>query len=87
LLEESLDVIKREIENADCPQGFQVLHSTGGGTGSGLGSLLISKVREEYSDRIISTCSVFPSQAHSDVVVEPYNCCLTIHQVPSNYSK
>ena len=27
-------------------QGFQLLHSLGGGTGAGLGSLLISKLRE-----------------------------------------
>ena len=28
--------------------GFQVCHSLGGGTGSGMGTLLISKIREEY---------------------------------------
>jgi tubulin beta len=27
-------------------------HSLGGGTGSGLGTLLISKLQEDYSDRI-----------------------------------
>ena len=30
------------------PAGFQVCHSLGGGTGSGMGTLLISKIREEY---------------------------------------
>jgi tubulin beta len=43
------------------PPGFQLTHSLGGGTGSGLGTLLISKVREEYPDRIISCYSVIPS--------------------------
>ena len=33
----------------------------GGGTGSGMGTLLISKIREEYPDRIMETFSVFPS--------------------------
>ena len=33
-------------------QGFQLCHSLGGGTGAGMGTLLISKVREEYPDRI-----------------------------------
>jgi hypothetical protein len=28
-------------------------HSVGGGTGSGLGSLIMSKIRESYSNRII----------------------------------
>jgi hypothetical protein len=35
----------------DCLQGFQITHSLGGGTGAGMGTLLISKVREEYPDR------------------------------------
>ena len=36
-------------------------HSLGGGTGSGMGTLLISKIREEYADRIMTTFSVVPS--------------------------
>lgn len=42
-------------------QGFQLTHSLGGGTGSGMGTLLISKIREEYPDRIMNTYSVVPS--------------------------
>ena len=42
-------------------QGFQLTHSLGGGTGSGMGTLLISKIREEYPDRIMNTFSVVPS--------------------------
>jgi tubulin beta len=41
--------------------GFQVCHSLGGGTGSGMGTLLISKIREEYPDRMMMTFSVVPS--------------------------
>jgi tubulin beta len=36
-------------------------HSLGGGTGSGMGTLLISKIREEYPDRMMCTFSVVPS--------------------------
>jgi tubulin beta len=39
-----LDLIRNEAERADCLQGFQLIHSLGGGTGSGLGCLLTSKV-------------------------------------------
>lgn len=42
-------------------QGFQLTHSLGGGTGSGMGTLMISKIREEYPDRIMNTFSVVPS--------------------------
>lgn len=50
-----------QAEDCDCLQGFQLAHSLGGGTGSGMGTLLISKIREEYPDRIMSSFSVFPS--------------------------
>lgn len=56
-----LDVVRKEAESCDCLQGFQLTHSLGGGTGSGMGTLLISKIREEYPDRIMNTFSVVPS--------------------------
>ncbi|KAM7272913.1 hypothetical protein ACFE04_027577 [Oxalis oulophora] len=64
--------------------GFQVCHSLGGGTGSGMGTLLISKIRKEYPDRMTLTLSVFPSPKVSDTVVEPYNATLSIHQLVEN---
>ena len=39
--------------------GFQVCHSLGGGTGSGMGTLLISKIREEYPNRMMPTFLCF----------------------------
>jgi len=73
-----------ESEGCDCLQGFQLCHSLGGGTGSGMGTLLISKVREEYPDRIMETFSVIPSPKVSDTVVEPYNAVLSFHQLVEN---
>lgn len=64
--------------------GFQICHSLGGGTGSGMGTLLISKIREEYPDRMMLTFSVFPSPKVSDTVVEPYNATLSVHQLVEN---
>ncbi|MBZ3876328.1 Tubulin beta-4 chain [Sciurus carolinensis] len=86
LVDSVLDVVRKECENCDCLQGFQLTHSLGGGTGSGMGTLLISKVREEYPDRIMNTFSVVPSPKVSDTVVEPYNATLSIHQlwIPNN---
>merc|ERR1711933_552541 len=84
LIDSVLDVVRKEAEGCDCLQGFQMCHSLGGGTGSGMGTLLISKVREEYPDRIMATYSVFPSPKVSDVVVEPYNSMLSIHQLIEN---
>lgn len=46
LLDQVLDAVRREAEDCDCLQGFQMAHSLGGGTGSGLGTLLLSKLRD-----------------------------------------
>ncbi|KAI8916727.1 tubulin beta-2A chain [Powellomyces hirtus] len=84
LVESVLDVVRKEAENSDSLQGFQVFHSLGGGTGSGMGSLLVSKIREEFPDRMLATFSVMPSPKVSDTVVEPYNATLAIHQLVEN---
>ncbi|CAE7239165.1 BTU1 [Symbiodinium sp. CCMP2592] len=84
LIDSVLDVVRKEAEGCDCLQGFQLCHSLGGGTGAGMGTLLISKVREEYPDRIMETFSVIPSPKVSDTVVEPYNAVLSFHQLVEN---
>ena len=63
---------------------FTIQYFIGGGTGSGMGTLLISKIREEYPDRIMNTYSVVPSPKVSDTVVEPYNATLSVHQFVEN---
>lgn len=84
MVEQVLEVVRKEAENCDCLQGFQLTHSLGGGTGSGLGTLLISKIREQYPDRMMCTFSVVPSPKVSDTVVEPYNATLSFHQLVEN---
>ena len=69
LVDSVLDVVRKEAESCDCLQGFQLTHSLGGGTGSGMGTLLISKIREEYPDRIMNTYSVVPSPKVSFISV------------------
>ena len=82
LVDQVLDVVRREAEGCDCLQGFQITHSLGGGTGAGMGTLLLSKIREEYPDRMMATFSVVPSPKVSDTVVEPYNATLSVHVIP-----
>ncbi|KAK4089171.1 hypothetical protein Purlil1_6604 [Purpureocillium lilacinum] len=84
LVDNVLDVVRREAEGCDCLQGFQITHSLGGGTGAGMGTLLISKIREEFPDRMMATFSVVPSPKVSDTVVEPYNATLSVHQLVEN---
>lgn len=84
LVEQVMDIVRREAESCDVLQGFQVTHSLGGGTGSGLGTLVLSEIREEFPDRIMCAYSVLPSPKVSETVVEPYNCTLSIHQLVEN---
>merc|ERR1712062_593383 len=53
LIDEAVDIIRRETEGCDCPQGFQLTQSIGGGTGSGMGTLLLLKIHQllENSDQ------------------------------------
>lgn len=84
IVEEVLERIRKEAEIADCMQGFQLTHSLGGGTGSGFGSILLNKLSEEFSSKLIFNFSVLPGSsssegAPSDVVVEPYNTMLSLN--------
>jgi tubulin beta len=84
LVDSVLDVVRKEAEGCECLQGFQITHSLGGGTGAGMGTLLLSKIREEFPDRMLSTFSVVPSPKVSDAVAEPYNATLSVHQLVEN---
>ncbi|EKM78035.1 hypothetical protein AGABI1DRAFT_60995 [Agaricus bisporus var. burnettii JB137-S8] len=84
LVDSVLDVVRRQTEACETLQGFQIVHSLGGGTGAGLGCLLLSKLREEYPDRMLATFSILPSPKVSETVVEPYNSLLAVNQLIDN---
>merc|ERR1712193_264799 len=82
--EKVMEKIRIQQEKADAVQAFTLYHSIGGGTGSGMGTLLLLKLRDAYPDRILATFSVYPSPKVSDTVVEPYNAVLSSHQLLEN---
>ena len=63
LIDSVLDVVRKEAESSDCLQGFQVAHSLGGGTGSGMGTLLISKSEPQRRMVAINLHGIFPCEA------------------------
>jgi len=67
-----MDSIRQEVERTDCFQGFQISHGLAGGTGCGLGCLIMGKLAEEYCTKIQQTFSVYPSRVCANVI-EPYN--------------
>lgn len=62
-------------------QGFMVMHSIAGGTGSGLGSFVLERLNDRFPKKLIQTYSVFPNTAEPDVVVQPYNSLLTLKRL------
>lgn len=81
--EELLSIIDREADKCDNIGNFQLIHSVAGGTGSGVGSLLLELLSDRYgSKKLINTFLVFPSnEKTSDVVVQPYNTMLTMKRL------
>jgi len=62
-----------------CDIRFLVNHSVGGGTGSGLGCLILERIAVDYRKKSKIGFEVYPSPTHSTCVVEPYNALLTTH--------
>merc|ERR1712134_55091 len=60
-------------------QGFILMHAVGGGTGSGLGALLLERLSVDYGKKSKLAFTVYPSPQVSTAIVEPYNTVLTTH--------
>ncbi|KAJ5082416.1 hypothetical protein N7532_011459 [Penicillium argentinense] len=78
--EEIFDMIDREADGSDSLEGFMLLHSIAGGTGSGLGSFILERMNDRFPKKLIQTYSVFPD-LHSDIVVNPYNSLLAMQRL------
>ena len=54
-------------------------HSVGGGTGSGLTSLLAGRICPEYGNQLTKmSATVYPSKSTLTSIVEPYNAVLSV---------
>jgi tubulin beta len=73
-----MKVVRREAESCDNLQGFQVTHSLDGGTGSCLGAPIISRIKEDYANKIMCTYSITPSQTRPQHVLAPFNATMSI---------
>lgn len=67
-----LESIRHEAEHCDSLASFFIMHSVGGGTGSGLGTYLTQQLADEYPEAIRFSNVVIPSK-DDDVVTSPYN--------------
>ncbi len=74
-----MDRVRRLADNCTGLQGFFVFHSFGGGTGSGLGALILERLSTDYGKKSKLEFSVYPAPTLANSVVEPYNSVLTTH--------
>lgn len=79
VVDDVLDRIRKLSDQCTGLQGFLVFHATGGGTGSGLGSLLLERLSVDYGRKSKLSFAVSPSPQVSTSVVEPYNSVLSTH--------
>ena len=73
IIDLALDRIRKLADNCTGLQGFLVFNAVGGGTGSGLGSLLLERLSVDYGKKSKLGFTVYPSPQISNAVVEPYN--------------
>ena len=58
---------------------FVIFISVGGGTGSGLGALILERLAVDYRKKSKLGFELYPSPTISTCVVEPYNALLSTH--------
>ena len=72
-----LDQVRKSLEACESPQSFFLMHSLGGGTGSGLGTYLIEQLADAFPELYRFTTALFPSD-DDDVITSPYNFGLAL---------
>jgi len=73
------DRLRKMVEESANVQGFLVSHAVGGGTGSGLGMLILERLAVDYRKKSKIGFEIYPSPNISTCIVEPYNGLLSTH--------
>jgi len=70
----ALEAMRNVVEKCDNLQGLVMYNAVGGGTGSGLSTVLLDKISEDWGSKKAKVAyTVFPSEKASAACVEPYN--------------
>jgi len=80
LLTRTLDAVRKETERCSSFSGMILIHSLGGGTGSGLGSLLHQMLRDEYPMNYILSCVIAPYEG-GESPLQYYNSSLCLSSI------
>nr|CCA15933.1 conserved hypothetical protein [Albugo laibachii Nc14] len=75
-----LTKLHQAVESCDSLQSFFLLHSMGGGTGSGLGTYILQLLEDEFPQVYRFTTAIFPSR-DDDVITSPYNSIMALEKL------
>jgi len=79
ILDQVNDRLRKLVDNSQNVQGFIINHAVGGGTGSGLGALILERIAVDYRKKSKIGFEVYPAPNLSTCIVEPYNAMLCTH--------
>jgi len=79
LMDRVNEKVKQIVEACDNLQGFLMCHAVGGGTGSGLGMLILERLAVDYRKKSKIGFEIYPAPSISTCIVEPYNGLLSTH--------
>merc|ERR1712117_69394 len=79
ILDQVNDRMRKLVDNSNNVQGFIINHAVGGGTGSGLGALILERIAVDYRKKSKIGFEVYPAPNLSTCIVEPYNAMLATH--------
>jgi tubulin alpha len=79
IMDQVTDRVTKLVEDCENIQGFIMTHAIGGGTGSGLGMLILERLAVDYRKKSKIGFEIYPSPQISTCIVEPYNGLLSTH--------
>merc|ERR1712083_1139622 len=79
ILDQVNDRLRKLVDNSENVQGFIINHAVGGGTGSGLGALILERIAVDYRKKSKIGFEIYPAPNLSTCIVEPYNAMLSTH--------
>jgi len=79
IMDQVNDRLRKMVDNSENVQGFIVTHAVGGGTGSGLGMLILERIAVDFRKKSKLGFEIYPSPNLSTCIVEPYNGLLSTH--------
>lgn len=79
IIDKAMDRIQKLADDCASLHGIIVFNSVGGGTGSGLGSLVLERLADEYKKEAKIGIEVYPSSQLSCSPIEFYNSIFSSH--------